>query len=100
MVAALHKFAVPADTVIVKYTKQDRAPMGCYGPGDVAGFAPAVAERLIKQGFAVLHDAGNGPGKLKPDEITPGQEEGESFEAFSARHFRVTGKLPPQPKKG
>jgi hypothetical protein len=55
-----------SDLTLVKFLRADRGPQGNYGPGDVAGFKPEVAKKLVTQGFAELHDAGKGLGKVNP----------------------------------
>jgi hypothetical protein len=55
-----------SDLTLVKYLKADRGPQGNYAPGDIAGFEPEVAKKLMEQGFAKLHDAGKGLGKVNP----------------------------------
>jgi hypothetical protein len=83
------KQGVSPDTVLVKFLKSDRGPMGCYNKGDVAGFTPSVASRLIAQGFS--EPAGM---KLNPMAITPGREVWETPEEFAQRFERITGQKP------
>ena len=79
------------DLMLVKFIKSDRSPGGIYNPGDVAGFEPWVAKKLIAQGFAELHDCGKGPGKINPSAIVHLREpwEKEDDEAWLKRKPQV-----------
>jgi hypothetical protein len=74
-----------AELTLVKFIRPDRGPQGCYAPGDIAGFEPHVAKKLIAQGFAEPHDAGKGPGKVNPASITHLREDWETDDAYAAR---------------
>ena len=71
---------------------------GCYDRGDIAGFAGPIADAIVAQGFGVLHDAGNGPGKVLTSEqagITHGQEMGETDGMYVARGGKPEGARDP-----
>lgn len=76
-----------SELTLVKFLKADRGPQGNYGPGDIAGFEPAVANKLVAQGYAEKHDAGRGPGKVDPLAIAHLREcwEGDDDPAWLAR---------------
>jgi hypothetical protein len=57
------------EIILVRFIKADRSPKCVYNEGDIAGFETEIAQKLIAQGFAVLHDAGKGLGKVNPDLI-------------------------------
>lgn len=59
------------DTVLIEYLRQDRANNGCFNTGDLAGWPRPVANKLVAQGFAKLHDAGKGPGVPNMDLNVP-----------------------------
>jgi hypothetical protein len=71
MIPFFNKSEKPGDDelVLVEYIKPDRSPLACYNIGDIAGWPRPIAEKLIAQGFAILHDAGKGLGKVNPDLI-------------------------------
>jgi hypothetical protein len=58
------------EIILVRFIKADRSPKCVYNEGDIAGFEAEIAQKLIAQGFAVLHDAGKGLGKVNPDLVT------------------------------
>ena len=69
------------DKVLIEYLRQDRATGGCFNTGDVAGWPKPVADKLVAQGFAKLHDAGKGPGVPNMDLSIPhAREEWENDE--------------------
>ena len=76
-----------SDLTLVRFLKADRGPQGNYGPGDVAGFKPDVAKKLVTQGFAELADVGRSPGKVDPLAIAHLREawEGDDDPAWLGR---------------
>ncbi len=85
---------------LIRYIKPDRNPSTCcYGPGDVCGVPPEIAQRLIAQGFAVLEDAGKGPGVVNPDAGGHHmQEPWESTAEFLRRGGRPEDARPSEPE--
>jgi hypothetical protein len=79
--------------------KSDRVgTFGCYTRNELAGFPGHVADLLVAQGFAVLHDAGNGPGKPLSNEqvgMSHGQEIGETDASYAARGGGLAGARDP-----
>lgn len=67
-----------SELTLVKFLKADRGPSGIYGPGDVAGFEPQVAKKLVAQGYAELTDAGKGLGKPDPHAVSHAREAWEA----------------------
>ena len=64
----------------------------------LAGFPAHIADHLVAQGFAVLHDAGKGPGVcLSTEELgqSHGQEIFESAAAYIGRGGKAEGALDP-----
>ncbi len=84
---------------LIRYVKADRNPStACYGPGDVCGVPLEVSARLVAQGFAVLEDAGRGPGVVNPDAGGHHmQEVWESTAEFLRRGGRPEDARPPEP---
>lgn len=86
-------------TKLICFVRSDRIPHhGCYDRGDIAGFAGPIADAIVAQGFGVLHDAGNGPGKVLTSEqagITHGQEMGETDGMYVARGGKPEGARDP-----
>jgi len=82
-----------SELTLVRYVQSDRGPSGIYLPGDIAGWEPAVAKKLIAQGFAEPYDAGKGPGKVNPNAIVHLREpwEKEDDPAWLARKASVEG---------
>ena len=82
---------------IVKYVKTSRHPSaGMYNKNDVAGWPQRTAEKLIRSGEAILHDAGAGAGN--PISGTPhGREEWEteSNSLWLARKASVEAAMKP-----
>lgn len=69
-----------SDLTLVRFLKTDRGPQGIYMPGDLAGFKPHEAHKLIAQGFAELADVGRGPGKVDPHAIAHLREPWEDLD--------------------
>ena len=91
--------APSSETKLIRFVRSDRIPHhGCYDRGDVAGFPAHIADACVAQGFAVLHDAGNGLGRPLTSEqagISHGQEMGESDSAYVARGGKPEGARDP-----
>jgi len=81
------------ELTLVRFIQSDRGPSGIYLPGDVAGFEPPVAKKLIAQGFAELYDGGKGIGKVNPSAIVHLREpwEHDDDPAWLARKAAVEG---------
>jgi hypothetical protein len=83
------------ETRLVRFVRSDRVGVhGCYARGELAGFPAHVADALVAQGFATLHDAGNGPGVPLTNEqagVSHGQEISESDSAYVARGGKPEG---------
>jgi hypothetical protein len=86
-------------TKLIRFLRNDRVgTFGCYARNEVAGFPAGVADACVAQGFAVLHDAGNGPGvPLSNEQVgqSHGQEEFETTEAYVRRGGLVEGARDP-----
>ena len=91
--------AVVEGTRLVRFVKPDRVTsFGCYGRGEVAGFPAHIGDHLVSQGYAVLHDAGNGLGVPLTTEQSGqshGQEIFESAAAYIGRGGKAEGALDP-----
>ena len=91
-----------ADLTLIRFLKSDRGPQGNYNPGDLAGFDPAVAKKLVAQGFAELADVGKGAGKVDPQAIAHLREgwEDETDPAWQARAKSVEAAKASQAERG
>ena len=89
---------------LIRFLKNDRITgYGCFSRNEIAGFPGHIADQLIVQGFATLHDAGNGLGvPLRDDQVNQShaQEIWELDSAYQRRGGKVEGALNPAAYEG
>ncbi len=86
------------DLQTVRFLKPDRSPNGVYNPGDIAGFEPDVARKLVAKGYAELYTPTKGERLNVPVHIREPWER-EDSESWLRRKSRVEEVLAAQ-KRG